>query len=108
MFNTLSAVTPDSFAKDVLQSDVPVVVDFWGPTCGPCKALAPMVEKFAANYEGRIKVVTVNSEEFRDFARDKGVRTMPTLMVYHQGELKATNSGLTAVAQTKLAVDKLL
>lgn len=108
MSSTLTSVTPDSYAKEVLQSDVPVVVDFWGPNCGPCKALGPLVDKLAAAYEGRAKFVALNAETFRDFAKAQGVRAIPTLLIYAGGACVATAAGLTAAAQTRLELDKVL
>lgn len=77
-----------NFDKEVLQSDIPVLVDFWAPWCNPCRMLSPVVEEAAKELHGRAKVVKVNIDEEADLAAKYGIMSIPTLMVVHQGAVK--------------------
>jgi thioredoxin 1 len=80
------AVTDASFKQEVLESNVPVLVDFWAPWCGPCRMVAPVVEEIAQQYEGQVKVVKVNTDENPSVATQYGIRSIPTLMIFKDGE----------------------
>lgn len=86
-------VTQVDFEAEVLGSDVPVLVDFWAPWCGPCKMIAPAVEEIAAEADG-FKVVKVNVDDESLLIRRYGVQTIPTLVVFENGEEKARSSGV--------------
>ena len=79
-------VTDASFKQDVLDSDVPVLVDFWAPWCGPCRMVAPVVDEIAEQYADKIKVVKLNTDENPNVANQYGIRSIPTLMIFKGGQ----------------------
>ena len=89
-----------SFEKDVLKADKPVLVDFWAEWCGPCKMIAPYLEELAEELGGRIRIVKVNIDENPLTPTKYGVRGIPTLMLFKNGELRATKVG--ALSKSKL------
>ena len=87
-------VNQDTFEKEVLQSDIPVLVDLWAPWCGPCTALAPIVEEIAVEYEGKLKVVKLNIDENPMVAANYQVMSIPTLLIFKDGKVDAQLVGL--------------
>jgi thioredoxin 1 len=81
------AVTDQSFDSEVIRSSTPVLVDFWAPWCGPCRAVAPTVDAIATEFAGRLKVVKLNTDESGEVAMKFGVTSIPTLMVFKNGEM---------------------
>ena len=86
-------ITNENFESEVMQSQMPVLVDFWASWCGPCKMLAPVVAQIADEYEGRVKVGKVNVDEQPDLARRYGIASIPTLMLFENGQVKNTSVG---------------
>ncbi|WP_321343257.1 thioredoxin TrxA [Breoghania sp.] len=94
-------VTDASFDADVLNSSEPVVVDFWAEWCGPCKQIAPALDEIAAELEGKVKIAKLNVDENQNTAIKYGVRSIPTLLLFKNGELAATQVG--ALPKSRLA-----
>ena len=86
-------IDKSNFKTDVLDSDIPVVVDFWAEWCGPCKMIAPSLEEIAREMAGKVKVTKVNVDENQDLAAQYGIRSIPTLMVFKKGEPAAVKIG---------------
>lgn len=80
------AVTDATFEQQVLQSDKPVMVDFWAPWCGPCRAVAPILEELAGQYEGKLVVAKVNTDEEQRYAMQFGIMAIPTLIIFKDGK----------------------
>ncbi|KWT98474.1 MULTISPECIES: thioredoxin [unclassified Variovorax] len=100
----VASITDSTFEQDVVKSDVPVLVDFWAPWCGPCKLLAPVLDQLAANHEGKLKVVKVNIDEDREHAKKLAIRGVPTLVLYRDGEVVARASGAQSLGKLEAMV----
>ncbi|WAL59288.1 thioredoxin [Thermocoleostomius sinensis] len=94
-------VTDSTFDQEVLESNVPVLVDFWAPWCGPCRMVAPVVDEIAEQYAGQVKVVKVNTDENPNVASRYGIRSIPTLMIFKEGQ--RVDMVVGAVPKTTLA-----
>ena len=100
----MTAVTETTFEQEVLQSDKPVIVDFWAEWCGPCHAIAPVLDRIAEEREGEVKVVKVNIDEEQGLAMRYGIASIPTVVLFKDGEPAAAAIG----AQPKQALEKSL
>jgi len=89
------------FQKDVLSSDVPVLVDYWAEWCGPCKMIAPILDEIAADFQGKLKIAKVNVDENQQVTQKYGIRSIPTLMIFKGGTVQAQKVG--AMSKSQLA-----
>ena len=97
-------LTSENFENEVLHSDIPVLVDFWAEWCGPCRMLGPVVEQIAEEYDGRLKVGKINVDEQRELAMEYNIASIPTLLIFKNGEIAANSIGF----KTKAALAKML
>ncbi len=110
MGSAVQHITDDTFNAEVLQSATPVLVDYWAEWCGPCQMIAPLLDQVAAEYADKVKVVKVDVDDNQETAAKYGIRGIPTLMIFQNGELKTTKTGtvsksqLTALINTTLGI----
>jgi thioredoxin 1 len=98
-------VSDASFETDVLNANLPVLVDYWAEWCGPCRMIAPILDEIANSYTGKLKVAKVNVDENRDIATKYGIRGIPTLMIFKDGNIAATKVGALSKSQLSAFVD---
>ena len=101
-------LTDDTFENDVLKSPVPVLVDFWADWCGPCKMIAPLLDEIAGEYKGRLKVAKLNIDQNNRTPPTFGIRGIPTLLLFKNGEVEATKVGALSKSQLVAFVDSNL
>ena len=101
-------VSDASFDQDVLKSSTPVLVDFWAEWCGPCKMIAPILDDVANGYQGKLQIAKMNVDENRDIPAKFGIRGIPTLMLFKDGQLAATKVGALSKAQLTEFIDQQL
>ena len=108
MSNDIVYVTDDSFEEDVLKSDIPVLVDYWAEWCGPCKMIAPILEEIVGEYAGKLKVAKLNIDENSATPPKFGIRGIPTLMIFKDGDVEATKVGALSKSQLTAFIDSNL
>ena len=101
-------VSDASFEGDVLQSDVPVLVDYWAEWCGPCKMIAPILDEISKEYSGKLKVAKLNIDENQETPAKYGIRGIPTLMLFKGGNIEATKVGALSKSQLAAFIDSHL
>ena len=100
-------VTEDNFQTTVLDAQLPVLVDFWAPWCGPCRMLAPTIEELANEYDGKAIIAKCDIDESRNTAIQFGISAIPTIIIFHQGQMTKKLVGLTQKKDLKAALDNL-
>jgi thioredoxin 1 len=100
-------LTQENFAQQVLQSPAPVLVDFWAEWCGPCKMIAPLLDELADEYDGKVKVGKVNVDEQQALAAEYGVRAIPTLLVFQNGQVADQIVGARSKRDFKASLDRV-
>ena len=100
-------LTQNNFSQEVLQSSTPVLVDFWAQWCGPCKALTPILDELADEYDGRVKIGKVNIDDEQALAAEYGVRAIPTLLLFNQGQVADQIVGLRSKRDLKASFDRV-
>lgn len=108
MSDSIKHVSDASFEADVLQSSLPVLVDYWAEWCGPCKMIAPLLDEAAAKYQGRVIIAKLNVDENPDSAAKYGVRGIPTLMLFKDGKVSTTKVGALSRTQLQAFLDDSL
>ena len=98
-------ITDDTFDPEVLKSETPVLVDYWAEWCGPCKSIAPILDEVAREYEGRLKVAKINVDQNQLTPAKFGIRGIPTLMLFKNGNVEATKVGAVSKSQLTAFLD---
>ena len=105
MSDLIQHVNEDTFEPDVLKSEVPVLLDYWAEWCGPCKALAPLLEDLAKEYGSKLKIAKVNVDENQQLARKYNIKAIPTLMLFKEGNVQASKLGMMSKPQLTAFLD---
>ncbi|WP_018125652.1 thioredoxin [Desulfovibrio oxyclinae] len=99
-------LTDANFEQEVLKSDVPVLIDFWAPWCGPCRAMGPVIDELATEYEGQVKVLKMNVDENSGTPGKYGIRAIPTLILFKDGEVVDQSTGAVSKSSIKEMITK--
>ncbi len=105
---SLLHISDDSFDADVMKSETPVLVDFWAEWCGPCKAIAPVLDELAGEYDGKLKIAKLDVDSNPQTARQFNVRSIPTLILFKDGDVGAQHVGAASKQQLKDFLDSNL
>ncbi|MFW5975401.1 MAG: thioredoxin [Desulfosalsimonas sp.] len=108
MAEAIKEISDNTFEQEVLKADQPVLVDFWAPWCGPCKAIAPVLEEISKDYEGKIKIVKCNVDDNPSTPSNYGIRAIPTLILFKNGEKMEQIVGMVQKAKLEDAINKSL
>ncbi len=108
MAGNIIELTDASFDEMVHNSDVPVLIDFWAPWCGPCKMMTPILGELADKYEGNVKICKLNTDDARDSAMEFGISAIPTIILFKNGQVEKKWVGLTSQKDLITAIDELL
>ena len=108
MSNTITHLTDETFEEEVLQSNIPILVDYWAPWCEPCKMIAPILDSLSAEYAGKLKISKVNIDDNQKTPQKYGVRGIPTLMIFKNGNVEATKVGALSKSQLTAFIDSNL
>jgi thioredoxin 1 len=100
-------LTQENFTEEVLKSSTPVLVDFWGEWCPPCRALSPILDELADEYQGRVKIGKVNIDNQQALATEYGIRAVPTMLLFHQGQVADQIIGLKSKRDLKMTFDRV-
>ncbi len=101
-------LTEENFTSEVLEADIPVMIDFWAPWCGPCNMVSPIVESLANKYEGKIKVAKVNLDESPALASEYGVRSIPAIFIFNNGQVAERTVGVQPEDALAAMIDRVL
>jgi len=102
----ITAITDDNFDDEVLNSDTPVLVDYWAEWCGPCKAISPILDELAPEYAGKVKIVKMDMDSNPNTPPKYGIRQIPTLMIFKNGTVEATKLGAMSKSQLADFIDQ--
>ena len=105
--SNIVTLTEANFEQEVLNAPTPVLVDFWAEWCGPCKMIAPILDELASEYDGKVKVGKVNIDEFQSIATEYGIRAIPTLLIFKDGEVAEQVVGMRSKRDLKANLDKV-
>ena len=105
MSDKIVYLTDDSFDSEVIQAELPVLVDYWAEWCGPCKMIAPVLEEIADEYDGKVKITKLNIDENSGTPPKYGIRGIPTLMIFKGGNVEATKVGALSKSQLTAFID---
>ncbi len=108
MAGNVIELTDATFDQTVHSSDVPVLVDFWAPWCGPCKMIAPLIQEVADEYADKAKICKLNTDDARDSAMEFGISAIPTIILFKDGQVQKKWVGLTSKKNLAAAIDELL
>ena len=108
MAEGIKDIDDSTFDDEVLKSDQPVLVDFWAPWCGPCKAIAPIIEELAKSYSGKLKVAKFNVDESPITPGKYGIRAIPTLIFFKGGQISEQITGMAAKSKLEQSISKVL